>query len=76
MALRSITARFECDGCAKVVEIYMDPATEVNRASLFDAAENALFTDFLQMEKVEGGRHLCNTCVDREFPEEEDSAQA
>lgn len=65
MTIRGITARFECDTCGAIKEIYMDPAMEVNGGSLADAAEYCAREDFMEGEVGENGTYICGPCVDR-----------
>jgi hypothetical protein len=60
MSLRSITAKFECDGCGKEIVVRMDPATE-NIPNGMDWAESELKDNL--SETVQEGMHLCGTCT-------------
>jgi hypothetical protein len=61
MSIQSIVATFECDACGKSFRVVLDPATEINGASIADAADNELkgyFDLSIQQEM-----HLCGTCT-------------
>jgi hypothetical protein len=68
MALKSITARYECDTCGKEILVFMDPALEVNGGSLADAAEHELGEDL--MTDVSNGQHTCQSCTMKADEEE------
>lgn len=62
MTLRSIAARFECDGCGRnIADTIIDPALEINGGTLFDAAELQLRDDL--HTSVQHGLHLCGACT-------------
>lgn len=71
MTLQSITARFECDICGDVQEVYMDPALEVNGTTMADAAEYSAREDLLDVEIDDESKFTCGTCL-RKLDAEDD----
>lgn len=73
MCLKTVTAKFECDGCGESFTVDIDPAETISaNTSPFDLAEEALRSGFTS---VQHGKHLCETCtraVDAIVPENED----
>ena len=61
MSIRAVTAKFECDGCGKPFEVYMDPAEEINGASIMQAAEEEVRSSLCQ--SIQADMHLCQDCT-------------
>lgn len=68
MAIKSIEARFECDGCGKFFAVGLDPADATNAAlpSVADLAEDVLrggnpMTG--ESGSVQHDLHLCRLCT-------------
>jgi hypothetical protein len=72
VSVRGIRASVECDACGEPFHVDLDPAMEINGASLMDAAEQEIADDFA-LSSVQDGLHLCQKCTkvaDRIGPED------
>ena len=61
MSLQSIIAKFQCDVCGADFKVVMDPAQEINGATLMDAAEEEV-RSFFDLS-IQQDMHLCSTCT-------------
>lgn len=70
MSLVNVTAKFECDECSRMMEVWLDESyTPPNGWSVFDIAEDRLRGGCgigLAMTSVQNDRHLCAACTKTE----------